>query len=85
MQFDLSGYSYWDRGRPARIVPQGAYFVSEELFSRFALSAGGTPAIPVRALKRFPKVKQHHMRYNLSTPTIHSFQVLTPGPILEQD
>ena len=42
---------YWDRGRPARNAPQARSFLQwlGETFSRFALIAGGTPAIPVRA------------------------------------
>jgi len=36
--------AYWDRGRPARMAPTGTQLKN---FSRFALIAGGTPAVPV--------------------------------------
>ena len=36
----------WDRGRPARNAPQARQLIIVALpFSRFALIAGGTPAI----------------------------------------
>ena len=43
---------YWDRGRPARTAPQARSSSPgyRTKFSRFALSAGGTPAVPVNAL-----------------------------------
>ncbi len=34
----------WDRGRPARSCPQARNY--EIKYSRFALIAGGTPAVP---------------------------------------
>ena len=37
----------WDRGRLARTVSQARNFVLDKGLSRFALSAGETPAIPV--------------------------------------
>jgi hypothetical protein len=61
-QFNSSGYLYWDRERPARTAPQARSLFSDRAFSRFALSAGGTPAIPVIQLNRFPQVKLHHYR-----------------------
>jgi hypothetical protein len=42
----------WDRGRPARNAPQ-ARSLSKVIFqtiSRFALTAGGTPAVPTNHL-----------------------------------
>jgi len=44
---------YWDRGRPARSVPQGAKIFAVDSYqplSRFALIAGGTPAVPVNEI-----------------------------------
>ncbi len=42
----------WERGRPGRNAPQARRFVNSpyQAFSRFALIAGGTPAIPVNAM-----------------------------------
>src|SRR6185503_1911912 len=42
----------WDRGRPARNAPQVRNFCIKS-FSRFALIAGGTPAVPANRLKVF--------------------------------
>ena len=42
----------WDRGRPARNAPQarGLSKLISKPFSRFALTAGGTPAVPANHL-----------------------------------
>jgi len=42
----------WDRGRPARNAPQARSLskVISKPFSRFALTAGGTPAVPANHL-----------------------------------
>jgi hypothetical protein len=46
---------FWDRGRPARNAPQARSFKGFQFqirFSRFALIAGGTPAVPANHLSR---------------------------------
>jgi hypothetical protein len=40
----------WDRGRPARNAPQARSFLRGPILSRFALIAGGTPAVPANNL-----------------------------------
>ena len=42
----------WDRGRPARNAPQARTLleIGPDVFSRFALIAGGTPAVPANHL-----------------------------------
>jgi hypothetical protein len=45
-----------DRGRPARTAPQARSWL-EKTFSRFALIAGETPAVPSKQLTRASNVK----------------------------
>jgi hypothetical protein len=52
---------HWDRGRPARLrAPQGAKISlgcsTPKCCSRCALTAGGTPAVPVKSLSGQAKV-----------------------------
>ena len=40
---------HYDRGRPARIAPSGARFLATKPVRAFALTAGETPAVPVKS------------------------------------
>ena len=47
---DSHSSSYWDRERPARNAPQARNLRLSAPFSRFALIAGETPAVPANHL-----------------------------------
>jgi hypothetical protein len=50
----------WDRGRPARNAPQARRLCTllTQSLSRFALIAGGTPAVPANHLEWFQMQSQ---------------------------
>ena len=67
----------WDGGRPARIAPQTRRLskILRQSFSRFALIAGGTPAVPANHLSGF-RVTYTKARSLLSGNTIMEYSHL---------
>ena len=86
---DLAQVIWWDRGRPARKRAEGAKALHAEpafSFSRFALIAGGAPAVPANHLSQVTALQKGHMRRPISKfQLLIWLLLLAPTSVAAQD